>query len=105
MVKSEYHKKRTQRGIEMRLAFAEAYNRLFRGRVKDGETIHGIKVRAAAMAGFGENSATPKAAYKAQRVKAAQMMKDPVVISRLEELGLRPHPFQKYEWVISDGER
>lgn len=100
MVDSVWHKKQSERAIEKRLAFANAFNNLLRARLKDGLGARGIKVKAAAIAGFGGGSWSDKAAYKTQRVKAGQMMQDPAVISKLKELGLEPHPFRKNEWVI-----
>lgn len=101
MVNSEYHRQQSDRARERRLAFAIAFNNLLRARVREGRSLHGIKLRAAAMAGFGNGSWSDKATYKTQRVKAAQMLKDPLVIEKLKELGLAPHSFKKNEWVIA----
>jgi|DEB0MinimDraft_10_1074344.scaffolds.fasta_scaffold68532_2 hypothetical protein len=102
MREKTYMERRSEQALAIREAFAQAYNNLFRSRVKEGKSLYGIKVKAAAMAGFGSNSLTDKAAYKTQRVKATQMMNDPLVIEKLKELGLKPHPFKKNEWVLEE---
>jgi hypothetical protein len=103
MVDSLWHRERSKKSVDIRAAFANAYNNLLRARLKEGKSLHGIKLRAAAMAGFGAGSWCPSVAYKVQRTKASLMMKDPEVQKKLRELGLEPHPFIKNEWQVKNG--
>lgn len=102
MQNSEYHRQRSKASIEMRLKFAHAYNNLLRGRVKIAKNSGGIKLLSATAAGFGSESYSEKAAYKTRRVMASKMMKDPLVIKTLAELGLKPNPVKPNEWIIDN---
>lgn len=98
----DFHIKRAARGREMRIAFANAYNRLLREKIKNRLTGGGIKVRAATLAGFGKGSYSEKSAYKTRRTMASKMMKDPLVIQELLSLGLKPGIIKPNEWEIME---
>lgn len=97
-----YHTQKTVDAIELRRKFARAYNNILRDRWKTGRPLTGAKVQAATLAGFGLNSWSEEAAYKTRRVMASRMMSDPVVITELMSLGLKPHPTLQYEWLLAD---
>jgi hypothetical protein len=99
-----YHKKKHEESVVARKKFAHAYNRLLRDRLAAGQPAHGIKHKAAMLAGFGAGSWSEAAAYKTCRVMASRLMRDPVVREELLKLGLWPHPVNRGDWILASAQ-
>lgn len=89
------HAELAEQRRKSRIAFAAAYAHLWRKRTRAGTTVVGIQAVAAATAGAGGRSKEAYARNRTQNELGSRWLRDPLVVSELERLGMVYDPVRK----------